>query len=105
MSFLWRKSHNVTILVYHLVCPAKYRRVVFDDAVEDVLGAICQEIALRHEIVFLEIGADDDHADAKQSECITSYIEDDLSTCSSGIYQLARFLFTTYCQMTKIDSN
>ena len=61
MSFLWRKSHNVTILVYHLVCPAKYRRVVFDDAVEDVLGAICQEIALRHEIVFLEIGADDDH--------------------------------------------
>ena len=61
MSFLWRKSHNVTILVYHLVCPAKYRRVVFDDSVEGVLKAVCEEIAKRHEIVFLEIGADQDH--------------------------------------------
>ncbi|MBL6982542.1 MAG: IS200/IS605 family transposase, partial [Anaerolineales bacterium] len=27
MSRLIRKSHNVSRLVYHFVCPAKYRRV------------------------------------------------------------------------------
>ena len=31
------KSDNVSVLVYHLVCPAKYRRVVFDEAVDEVL--------------------------------------------------------------------
>ncbi|WP_342225586.1 hypothetical protein [Rickettsia endosymbiont of Urophora cardui] len=24
------KSHNVTVLIYHLVTPAKYRRVIFN---------------------------------------------------------------------------
>lgn len=60
MSFVWRKSHNVTILVYPLVCPSKYRRVVFDGSVEGVLKSLCEEIAKRHEIVFLEVGSDDD---------------------------------------------
>ncbi len=61
MSRLVRKSHNVSVLVYHLVCVAKYRRVVFDDAVEAVLHEVCLEIALRFEITFLEIGTDGDH--------------------------------------------
>lgn len=61
MSQLVRKSHNVSVLVYHLVCVAKYRRVVFDDAVEAVLREVCQGIALRYEVVFLEIGTDGDH--------------------------------------------
>src|SRR5262249_10539242 len=29
MSEYIHQSHNVSILMYHLVCPAKYRRVVF----------------------------------------------------------------------------
>ena len=58
MSRLVRKSHHVSVLVYHLVCVAKYRRVVFDDAVESVLREVCLEIALRFEITFLEIGTD-----------------------------------------------
>ncbi len=38
MSEYIHKSHNVTILIYHFVLPAKYRRVVFDDHVDEVLG-------------------------------------------------------------------
>ncbi|KKT96920.1 MAG: hypothetical protein UW98_C0031G0019, partial [Parcubacteria group bacterium GW2011_GWC2_45_15] len=26
-----KKSHNVSQLLYHLVCPAKYRRLVFKE--------------------------------------------------------------------------
>ena len=55
-------SHNVSNLVYHIVCPAKYRRVVFDDIVEEHLRQICLGIELRYEYIrFLEIGVDRDH--------------------------------------------
>jgi putative transposase len=61
MSQLIRKSHNVNILLYHIVCPAKYRRVVFTDEVDQVLKDVCLEIAKRYEIIFIEIGTDQDH--------------------------------------------
>ncbi len=61
MSRLVHKSHNVSVLVYHLVSVAKYRRMVFDEAVEAVLREVCLDIALRFEIEFLEIGLDGDH--------------------------------------------
>ncbi len=61
MSRLIRKSHNVSVLLYHAVFPAKYRRVVFDDSVEGVLRSVCLDISLRHEIEFIEIGTDGDH--------------------------------------------
>ena len=47
--------------MYHLVCPAKYRRVVFSEPVEKVLKEVCLEIEKRHEIFFLEVGTDKDH--------------------------------------------
>ena len=55
------KRPNVTVLLYHIVCPAKYRRAVFTPEVERELKAVCEEIEARYEIEFLEIGADDDH--------------------------------------------
>ena len=55
------KSHNVSVLLYHLVCPAKYRRLVFDTKVDHVLKEVCLEISKRYEIKFLEIGTDKDH--------------------------------------------
>ena len=55
------KSHNVSVLVYHIVCPAKYRRVVFDEAVDEVLRAVCVELSDRYELRFVEIGLDKDH--------------------------------------------
>jgi REP element-mobilizing transposase RayT len=61
VSKLIRKSHNVSILIYHIVCPAKYRRVVFNGDVDKELKAVCLEIAKRYEILFLEIGTDQDH--------------------------------------------
>lgn len=61
MSEYVHKSHNVSVLMYHLVFPAKYRRVVFDGAVEAVLRDTCLEIEKRYEIKFLEIGTDRDH--------------------------------------------
>ena len=48
--------------MYHLVCAAKYRRVVMSERVDEVLRAACIEIEKRWEIVFLEIGLDRDHA-------------------------------------------
>ena len=55
------KSHNVSVLLYHLVFPAKYRRVVFATEVDAVLKEVCLDIAARYEITFLEIGTDGDH--------------------------------------------
>ena len=61
MSHLVRKSHNVSILVYHFVCPAKYRRAVIDETVDQVLKEVCLEIADRYQVEFLAIGTDKDH--------------------------------------------
>lgn len=49
------------MLLYHLVFPAKYRKAVFDEQVDDVLKEICLEIAERYQVKFLEIGTDKDH--------------------------------------------
>ena len=55
------KSHNKTLLLYHLVFPAKYRKKIFDDAVDKTLKEVCLEISERYEIHFWEIGNDLDH--------------------------------------------
>ena len=31
MSIYIHKAHNVSILIYHIVCPAKYRKAVFSE--------------------------------------------------------------------------
>ena len=61
MSEYIHKSHNVTVLLYHLVLPAKYRKAVFDNRVDVVLKDVCLEIEKRYQIKFLEIGTDKDH--------------------------------------------
>lgn len=61
MSEVIRKSHNVSVLLYHFVCPAKNRRAVIDEKVDEVLKDVCLEIAKRYEIEFIEIGTDKDH--------------------------------------------
>jgi REP element-mobilizing transposase RayT len=55
------KRHNKTLLLYHIVCPTKYRRKVFTQDVENTLKEVCLEISERHEINFIEIGTDEDH--------------------------------------------
>jgi len=61
MSEYVHKSHNVTVLMYHLVFPAKYRRTIFDEQIDTELRNVCLEIEQRFEIKFLEIGTDGDH--------------------------------------------
>ena len=61
MSEYIHKSHNVTVLIYHLVFPAKYRRAVFDGQVDGVLKEVCLDIEKRYQVKFLEIGTDKDH--------------------------------------------
>ena len=48
-------------MLYHLVCPVKYRRKVFTKEVEETLKAVCLEISHRYEMHFVEIGSDEDH--------------------------------------------
>jgi len=61
MSLYIHKSHNVSVLLYHIVCPAKYRKAVFSEEVGTELKEICIEISKRYEIHFIEIGTDGDH--------------------------------------------
>jgi len=42
------KCHNVTVLLYHLVFPAKYRRTVFEEAVDGVLRDVCLDLERRY---------------------------------------------------------
>ena len=47
--------------MYHFVCPAKYRRVVFSKEVDETLKQVCLDISVRYEIEFMEIGTDKNH--------------------------------------------
>ena len=55
------KKHNKNLLLYHIVCPAKYRREIFTQAVEETLTSTCKSIEERYELNFIEIGTDEDH--------------------------------------------
>jgi len=55
------KSHNVSVLLYHYVCRAKYRKVVFSREVDLTIKEVCLEISKRYDIDFLEIGTDKNH--------------------------------------------
>jgi REP element-mobilizing transposase RayT len=61
MSKFIHKKRNVSVLIYHIVCPTKYRRAVFSATVDAKVKEICAEIQKRYEITFLEIGTDDNH--------------------------------------------
>ena len=55
------KRHNKTLLLYHLVCPVKYRKKALTKKVEKALKHVCLDIQQRYELRFIEIGADQDH--------------------------------------------
>ena len=56
-----KNRHNVSLIMYHFVCPTKYRRIVLDDKVDNYFKVICLDIELRYDIKFLEIWLDWDH--------------------------------------------
>ncbi len=61
MSIYIHKAHNVSVLLYRLVCVAKGRQLVISQPVDLQLKQICQEISQRYEMHFVEIGTDGDH--------------------------------------------
>jgi REP element-mobilizing transposase RayT len=61
MSEYIHEAHNVSVLIYHIECPAKYRRVVISEEVDKTLKETCREIEKRYEIKFLEVGTEGDH--------------------------------------------
>lgn len=56
-----RKRHSVTLILYHLVCPAKFRREIFTEGVSTTLKQTCVELGIRYEMNFVEVGTDDNH--------------------------------------------
>ena len=56
MAEVISKSHHVSVLLYHVVCPAKYHRKIFADEVSKSLVSICFDITVKYEIEFIEIG-------------------------------------------------
>jgi putative transposase len=61
MSRFIHKTHNVSVLLYHFVCPTKYRRSVLSESVEAILVSACVGITEVYEIDFVEIGCDKNH--------------------------------------------
>ena len=56
------KSHNKSLLLYHLVFPVKYRRKAISQEVSETIKQICLGISERYDMHFVEIGLDEDHA-------------------------------------------
>lgn len=56
-----RNKHNVSLLLYHFVCPIKYRKKILDAKKSESLVSICRGIEKRYDIRFEEIWTDEDH--------------------------------------------
>ena len=61
MSEHIHKRHNKILLLYHIVCPMKYRKGVITEEIGETLKEVCFEISERYEIHFVEIGYETDH--------------------------------------------
>jgi putative transposase len=98
MSEFIHKSHNVSVLLYHIVCPAKYRRVVINDSVDKTIQETCEEISKRYEIKFLEIGTEGDHVHFL-IQSIPTYSPSKIVTTIKGI--LSRKIFEIHPEVKK----
>ncbi len=98
MSEYIHKSHNVSVLLYHFVCPSKYRRVIFSEEVDKSLVWICDEISKRYEVHFMEIGTDADHVHFL-IQSVPTYSPTKIVTMLKSI--LARELFKKHPEIKK----
>jgi len=55
------RSHNKTLLLFHIVLPVKYRRLVITEEIGKSLVQICLELLERYEMHFVEIGYEGNH--------------------------------------------
>jgi len=93
------KSHNKTLLLYHIVCPIKYRRKILTKEVEQTLKQLCLEIQERYEIQFIEIGVDGDHVHFL-TQTIPTYSPKEIVQIVKSI--TARELFKQHPEIKKV---
>lgn len=60
MGELIRKSQNVSLIMYYFVFVEKYRRLVINVEVDNLLKDVYVERSKRYEVLFLEIGDEGD---------------------------------------------
>jgi len=99
MSEYIHKRHNVTVLLYHIVFPTKYRRFVIDERIDNTIKDICLEIEKRYEMHFLEIGTDKDHIHLLVQSVPTYNVTQIVTTIKSIT---AREVFRLYPDVKKI---
>ena len=92
------KSHNKTLLLYHLVFPVKYRRKVIIEEISLTIKRVCIEISERYEIQFIEIGTDEDHVHFLIQGLPTMTVEKIVRTIK---IITARLVFQQYPQLKK----
>jgi REP element-mobilizing transposase RayT len=98
MSEYIHKPHNVSVLLYHIVCPAKYRRVVIGEDIDKTIKEVCKGISERYEIKFLEIGTEGDHVHFLV-QSVPSYSPTKIVTTIKGI--LAKKIFERHPEVKK----
>lgn len=86
------KSHNKTLLLYHVVLSVKYRRSVFTEDVIDTLVNTCMDLEDRTDITFIEIGADGNHIhilmQTTPSYSLSQYIRNIKSNTARMIFKI-----------------
>jgi REP element-mobilizing transposase RayT len=93
------KRHNKTLLLYHLVFPCKYRRLVLTPNVEQTLKEVCLNMAPCYEMNFLEIGSDDNHVHYLVQNIPSMSVSDMVKTIKSIT---ARELFRSHPEIKKM---
>ncbi len=93
-----RKEHNKSLLLYHLVCPIRYRRAILSENVVKSLRDVCEEMQQRYEIQFLEIGSDSDHVHFL-IQSVPTYAPQQIAQTVKSI--TARELFRTHPEIKK----
>ena len=85
------KRHNKSLLLYHIVCPLKYRKKVITSEIGESLKDICISISERYEIHFIEIGYESDHVhflvQSVPSLCISEIIRTIKNITAKHLYQ------------------
>jgi putative transposase len=84
---------------YHIVFPVKYRKALLDNSIEKAIVEIAQEISLRYEIEFENIGCDLNHIHILCSFSPTLYKGGDIVRIFKSI--TARELFLRFPQLRK----
>ena len=86
-----KKRHNKTLLLYHIVCPLKYRKSVITYEVGGSLKEICLQISERYELHFVEIGYEPDHVhflvQSVPSMCVSEIVRTIKSITAKQLFQ------------------